>query len=51
MYKGGVVTVSHDQHFVERVCNEMWVVAKEKVQKYKGSFQDYKKEVLKSLKT
>jgi len=49
-YTGGVVVVSHDQFFIEKVCREMWVVSDGKVAKYsKGHFQEYKKEVLKAL--
>jgi len=49
-FTGGVVAVTHDQHFVEKVCKELWVCGGGKVQKFKGGFQDYKKEVLAGLK-
>jgi ATP-binding cassette subfamily F protein 3 len=30
-FKGGVVVVSHDQHFLANVCNEFWAVGKGKI--------------------
>jgi len=30
-YSGGVVVVSHDQHFLSSVCDEFWGVAERKV--------------------
>lgn len=33
------------QHFVEKVCKELWVVGGGTVQKFKGQFADYKKQV------
>ncbi|KAH9089799.1 hypothetical protein LEN26_019041 [Aphanomyces euteiches] len=46
-YKGGVVIVSHDQHFVNSICDELWVVGKQKVTQFRGSMADYKKAILK----
>lgn len=43
-FKGGVMIVSHDQHFITQVCNELWVVGKGEVAKYPGEFGDYKNE-------
>lgn len=45
-YKGGVVIVSHDQHFVNSVCDELWVVGNSKVERFRGGIDDYKKRVL-----
>lgn len=42
-FKGGVMVVSHDQHFINQVCNELWVVGNGEVSKYPGDFDDYKK--------
>ncbi|KDO35361.1 hypothetical protein SPRG_00210 [Saprolegnia parasitica CBS 223.65] len=47
-YKGGVVIVSHDQHFVNSICDELWVVGNTKVSKFGGSMADYKKAILKN---
>lgn len=43
-FKGGVMIVSHDQHFINKVCMELWVVGKGEVVKYGGTFDDYKSE-------
>ncbi|KAG3149142.1 ABC transporter F family member 3 [Phytophthora idaei] len=45
-YKGGVVIVSHDQHFVQSVCEELWVVGDQKVARFRGTMGEYKKRVL-----
>ena len=42
-FEGGVVIVSHDQHFVSKVANEVWVIDKGKVTKC-ASFEQYIKE-------
>jgi ATP-binding cassette subfamily F protein 3 len=42
-FNGGLVIVSHDQHFVESVCSQIVVVNHKKVSQFKGSFLDYKK--------
>lgn len=36
--------VSHDQHFINKVCTELWVVGSGEVAKYPGEFDDYKNE-------
>lgn len=46
-FAGGVLVVSHDQHFITSVCNEIWVIQKRHVEKFKGEFNDYKKIVIK----
>lgn len=43
-FKGGVMIVSHDQHFINKVCSELWVVGSGEVAKYPGEFDDYKNE-------
>jgi ATP-binding cassette subfamily F protein 3 len=42
-FNGGLVIVSHDQHFVESVCTQIWVVNHKKCSQFKGGFLDYKK--------
>lgn len=42
-FSGGVLIVSHDQHFVGSVCDELWVIKKGRVRKFKGDFKDYRK--------
>lgn len=51
-FEGGVLIVSHDQHLLTSVCNELLVVDKGKVEKLtdgtscKEAFEQYKKDVL-----
>jgi len=47
-FDGGLVIVSHDQHFVESVCDTIYIVGKKKCTHYKGTFADYKKLVRKN---
>lgn len=41
-FTGGLVIVSHDQHFVESVCSQIVIVNNKKCTQFKGSFTDYK---------
>jgi len=41
--QGGVLLVSHDQHFIESVADEIFVVGEGKVAKFKGDFTQYRK--------
>ena len=44
-YTGGLVIVSHDQHFVESVCSSIYVVKDFKCTQFKGNFSEYKKHI------
>ena len=44
-FQGGIVIVSHDQHFVGSLSNQIWVVKNGECNPFKGSFNDYKKQV------
>jgi ATP-binding cassette subfamily F protein 3 len=46
-FRGGLIVVSHDQHFITHTCGELWVVGGGKVVRFRGDFNDYKKETLK----
>eukprot|EP00930_Biecheleria_cincta_P019325 TRINITY_DN14776_c0_g1_i2.p1 TRINITY_DN14776_c0_g1~~TRINITY_DN14776_c0_g1_i2.p1 ORF type:complete len:729 (+),score=166.40 TRINITY_DN14776_c0_g1_i2:30-2216(+) len=48
-FDGGVVLVSHDQYFVSKVAEEVWVVGDGAVKKAK-SFDDYRAKVLRGIK-
>ena len=39
---GGLLVVSHDQYFVSKTCNELWVVEEGKASRFEGTFDDYK---------
>ena len=45
-YKGGLVIVSHDQHLLEQLCSELWLVGDGTVKRFDGTFKDYKKLVV-----
>ena len=45
-FEGGVVIVSHDQHFVSRVANEVWLIDDGKIQRCE-SFDSYLKHAAK----
>ena len=45
-FKGGLVVVSHDQHFINQVCRELWVVGDAALRRFEGTFDDYKAEAL-----
>ena len=46
-FEGGVVIVSHDQHFVSRVANEVWLIDGGKIQRCE-SFDSYLKQAAKT---
>jgi ATP-binding cassette subfamily F protein 3 len=48
-FEGGVVIVSHDQYFVSRVANEVWVIDNGKITKC-PSFDAYIKDAHKAVK-
>ena len=50
-YNGGVMVVSHDQHFITSVCNEIWVIQNRKVCVFDGSFTDYKNQVVGKIRS
>ena len=68
-FRGGLIVVSHDQHFITNTCGEvrrgvsslrcyqmaiaqtiivlqLWVVGGGKVTRFRGDFNEYKKETL-----
>eukprot|EP00743_Colponemidia_sp_Colp-15_P001951 GILK01002123.1.p1 GENE.GILK01002123.1~~GILK01002123.1.p1 ORF type:complete len:715 (+),score=135.70 GILK01002123.1:47-2146(+) len=42
-FEGGVVLVSHDQHLISSVCDELWVVKDGSVRQFAGDFDEYKR--------
>lgn len=34
--------VSHDQHFITQVCNDLWICGGNQVRRFDGDFNDYK---------
>lgn len=49
-FSGGVLVVSHDQHFITNICSELWMIADKRVVRFEGEFEDYKKVVLKNIR-
>lgn len=45
-FRGGLIVVSHDQFFITNTCGELWVVGDGIVARFRGDFNDYKKETL-----
>ena len=45
-FRGGLMVVSHDQHFITHTCKELWVVGGGKVNRFRGDYNDYKEETL-----
>jgi ATPase subunit of ABC transporter with duplicated ATPase domains len=41
-FKGGLLVVSHDQYFVNKLCNELWVIENGQATKFNGTFDEYK---------
>ena len=45
-FGGGVLVVSHDQHLLSAACDELYAVHEGRVSRFKGSFAQYKKDVV-----
>jgi ATP-binding cassette subfamily F protein 3 len=50
-YSGGLIIVSHDEHLITSVCDELWVCENNSITFFKGDFEDYKKKMVKSKAT
>ena len=48
-YKGGVILVSHDEHLIRLVCQELWICSKGRVFCVDGGFDEYRAIVEKEL--
>ncbi len=46
-FEGGIVVVSHDQYFLNSVCDRLYVVKNKKVKIFEGDISDYRKSLLK----
>jgi hypothetical protein len=42
IFKGGVISISHDERFITNTSNQLWVCAEGKVTKYIGDVTSYK---------
>ncbi|KAK7843200.1 abc transporter f family member 4 [Quercus suber] len=55
-FTGGVVLVSHDSRLISRVCedeekSEIWVVENGTVRNFPGTFEEYKEELQREIKS
>ena len=44
-YRGGVVIVSHDEHFISSVCDDLWVAEATCLNRFDDTFAVYKKRI------
>ncbi|ORC93308.1 ABC transporter [Trypanosoma theileri] len=49
-FKGGLLVISHDEHFITSLCDEMHVCANESIKRFDGDFTEYREVVLKQLR-
>ncbi|KAG0174243.1 hypothetical protein DFQ28_002840 [Apophysomyces sp. BC1034] len=42
LFKGGVIIVSHDERFINEVCQEIWICEGGALKKFSGTIKDYK---------
>jgi ATP-binding cassette subfamily F protein 3 len=49
-FEGGLVVVSHDEYFLNALCDRLYIVNKKKVKAFDGDLKDYRKQVTKQLK-
>jgi ATP-binding cassette, subfamily F, member 3 len=40
-YEGGVLIVSHDRYFLDRVCNAIWEMSRAGIETYRGNYTAY----------
>mmetsp|Transcript_30566 Transcript_30566/g.46819 ORF Transcript_30566/g.46819 Transcript_30566/m.46819 type:complete len:182 (-) Transcript_30566:162-707(-) len=45
-FQGGLIVVSHDQFFITNTCTELWVVGDGHAARFRGGFEEYKKETM-----
>jgi ATP-binding cassette subfamily F protein 3 len=48
-FSGGVLLVSHDEHLISLVCDEIWVLGDAQVKRFDGTFSNYKRQLLKEV--
>lgn len=49
-FEGGLVVVSHDEYFLNALCDRLFIVNKKRVEAFEGDLKDYRKMVTKSIK-
>ena len=46
-FEGGIIVVSHDQYFLNNICDRMYIVDNKRVKQFKGTLDDYRKSLMK----
>lgn len=41
-FKGGILVVSHDEHFITNVCDQIYYIKNQKLNKFNGDFAKYR---------
>ena len=49
-HRCGLLVISHDEHLVTSICEELWVAEPGKVSIYRDSFESYRKKQLPATK-
>jgi ATP-binding cassette subfamily F protein 3 len=49
MYEGSVLVISHDQHLIEAVCDQLWILDDKSLTMWKDDFASYKQSLRKKL--
>ncbi len=49
-FKGGVISISHDERFIRATSNQLWVCAEGHVQKFLGDVEAYKSLIVDNIK-
>lgn len=49
-FKGAVIIVSHDQNLLSRVGKELYVVDSQRISRFEGSFEEYRKQMIRKLR-
>ncbi|KAF5381227.1 hypothetical protein D9757_007882 [Collybiopsis confluens] len=50
LWNGGVIIISHDERFITKVAQELWVCANDTVSKFKGDVESYKNLIVSNIK-
>jgi ATP-binding cassette subfamily F protein 3 len=46
--QGGLIIVSHDMHFIQSLCEELWVIGGGRVKRFRGDAADYRRSLIRS---
>lgn len=50
-YEGTILLVSHNRHFLDTICNTIYVLDENGLTKFKGNYEDYKEQINKKEAT